>query len=87
MTTVNEALDLLFTSKRVDVFVRGLGEFIPLEEGYHSVQPEHEQLFDDSKVTSIKVHDNGEVFINAKYTKEIVAPITASEDDMTRTHY
>lgn len=87
MTTVNEALDLLLTTKKVDVFVRGLGEFVPLEDGFYSVKPEHEELFDDSKVLSIKVYDNGDVFINAEYTKEIVAPITASEDDMARTHY
>lgn len=77
MATVTEVLNLLFTMKDVGVYVKEGDGYAPL----------HERFFDDSEVLSIKIREGGDVFINAEYTKETVAPITASEDDMARTHY
>lgn len=68
MTTVNEALSLLFTTRKVEVIVNGLGLHLKLEDGYHSDIEYYEKVLDRTEVTSITVHENGETTIQATYT-------------------
>ena len=67
MTTVNQALELLFTTKKVDVIVHGLGLHLELEDGYYTDTETYEKVLDESDVTSITVHENGETTIQATY--------------------
>lgn len=69
MTTVNQALELLlFTTEKVNVIVHGLGLHLELEDGYYTDIDTYEEVLDESDVTSITLHENGETTIQATYS-------------------